>query len=99
MIDAGDIHLANLHEERRRHVLVISHRRFHEHSGRVLVAPELFGEPDEIGFPWRIQVGDAVFAIDLVRSLPATRLLERTDRAPSSAMTLARRALANITTQ
>lgn len=97
MIDAGDIHLADLHEERRRHVLVISSRRFHELSGRVLVAPELFSAPDEIAFPWRVQIGDATFAIDLVRSLPATRLLERTDRAPTVAMTLVRRALLNIT--
>lgn len=97
MIDAGDIHLADLHEERRRHVLVISSRRFHELSGRVLVAPEVFSPADEVLFPWRVQIGTAVFAIDLARSLPTTRLLERTDRAPSSAMTLVRRALVNIT--
>lgn len=97
MIDAGDIHLADLHEERRRRVLVISNRRFHQTSGRVIVAPELFGEADEVPFPWRVQVGDIVFAVDLVRSLPTTRLLRRTNRAPASAMTLVRRALLNIT--
>ena len=97
MIDAGDIHFADLHEERRRHVLVISNRRFHNATGRVLVAPELFGEPDEVPFPWRVQVGDIVFAVDLVRSLPTTRLLRRTNRAPASATALVRRALLNIT--
>ena len=97
MIDAGDIYVADLHQERRRHVLVISTRRFHQLSGRVLVAPELFSERDVVDFPWRVQIGDAVFAVNLVRSVPATRLLERTDRASVSAMTLVRRALVNTT--
>ena len=43
MTDAGDIHLADLNEECRRHVLVVSNRRFNRLSGRVLVAPELRG--------------------------------------------------------
>ena len=97
MIDAGDIHLADLNEERRRRVLVISNSRFQRVSGRVLVAPEIIGEPDEVPFPWRVQVDDAVYAVDLVRSLPVARLLDRTDRAPSAAMAAVRRALLNIT--
>ena len=97
MTDAGDIHLADLNEERRRRVLVISNSRFQRVSGRVLVAPEIMGEPDEVPFPWRVQVDDAVYAVDLVRSLPVVRLLARTDRAPSTAMAAVRRALLNIT--
>ena len=97
MINVGDIHLADLNEERRRHVLVISNSRFERVSGRVLVAPEIIGEPDEIPFPWRVQVDDAVYAVDLVRSLPAARLLDRTDRAAATAMAAVRRALLNIT--
>ena len=97
MTDAGDIHLADLNEERRRRVLVISNSRFQRASGRALVAPEIIGEPDEVPFPWRVQVDDAVYAVDLVRSLPVARLLDRTDRAPSTAMAAVRRALLNIT--
>ena len=97
MIDAGDIYLADLNEERRRRVLVISNARFQRVSGRALVAPEIIGEPDEVPFPWRVQVDDAVYAVDLVRSLPVARLLERTDRAPAAAMAGVRRALFNIT--
>ena len=97
MINAGDIHLADLNEERRRQVLVISNDRFHRVSGRVLVAPEINGEPDEVPFPWRVQIDDTVYAVDLVRSLPANRLLDRTDRAPADAMAIVRRAILNIT--
>jgi mRNA-degrading endonuclease toxin of MazEF toxin-antitoxin module len=97
VIDAGDIHLADLNEEHRRRVLVISNDRFHRASGRVLVAPEIYGPPDEVPFPWRVQVDTAVYAVDLARSLPVDRLLDRTDRAPSAAMSAVRRALLNIT--
>ena len=97
MINAGDIHLADLNEERRRRVLVISNNRFHRASSRVLVAPEIIGKPDEVPFPWRVQVDDAVYAVDLMRSLTADRLLDRTDRAPVAAMAEVRRALLNIT--
>lgn len=96
MIDAGDIHLADLNEERRR-VLVISTARFHRISSRVLVAPEIIGEPDAVPFPWRIQVDDGVYAVDLIRSLPVQRLLDRVGRAPIAAMTVAHRALLNLT--
>jgi mRNA-degrading endonuclease toxin of MazEF toxin-antitoxin module len=97
VIDAGDIHLADLNEEHRRRVLVISNGRFHGVSGRALVAPEIIGEPDEVPFPWRVQIDDAVYAVDLVRSMPADRLRERTDRASAAAMIVVRRALLNIT--
>ena len=97
MISSGDIHIADLNEERGRRVLVISIDRFHRASGRVLVAPEIVGEPDEVPFPWRIEVDEVVYAVDLLRSLPIDRLRERVDRAPSGAMTRAHQVLANIT--
>ncbi len=97
MIEAGDIHLADLNEERRRRVLIVSNARFNRSTGRVLVAPELSGEPPEVPFPWRVSVADAVFAVDLLRSIPVDRLLDRTDRAPHPTMLTVRRALLNIT--
>jgi mRNA-degrading endonuclease toxin of MazEF toxin-antitoxin module len=97
MTDAGDVHLADLSDERRRHVLVVSNRRFQRLSGRVLVAPELGGEADEVAFPWRVEVDGRVFAVDLLRSLPLERLLERTDRAPAATMVAVRRAVHAIT--
>jgi mRNA-degrading endonuclease toxin of MazEF toxin-antitoxin module len=96
MIDAGDIHLADLNEERQRRVLVVSNRRFHDLSARVLVAPEMFGGPDDVPFPWRVQLDDAVFAVDLLRSVPVARLLERTGRVPVATMDATRRALLHI---
>jgi mRNA-degrading endonuclease toxin of MazEF toxin-antitoxin module len=97
VINAGDIHLADLNEERRRRVLVISNDRFHRVAGRALVAPEIIGEPDEVPFPWRVQIDNGVYAIDLMRSLSVDRLLDRVDRAPAVAMAVVRRALLNIT--
>ena len=97
MIEAGDIYLADLNEERRRPLLVVSNARFNRSADRVLVAPEISGEPVEAPFPWRVSVDDAVFAVDLLRSIPAGRLLERTDRAPFATMLIVRRAVLNMT--
>lgn len=97
MIDAGDIHLADLNEEVRRRVLVLSKNRFNVAAGRVVVAPEFLGEVDEVAFPWRVHIEGAVYAVDLVRSIPTDRLLERVDRAPAAAMARVRRALLHIT--
>ena len=97
MTDAGDIWLADLNDERRRRVLVLSTARFHRLAGRALVAPELPGSADEMAFPWRIDVEGAVYAVDLLRSLPTERLLERVDRAPAPAAAAARRALRHMT--
>ncbi len=97
MSDAGDIHLADLNEERRRRVLVLSSRRFAQLSHRVLVAPEVLEAPDEVPFPWRIEVDGVVFAVDLLRSLSADRLIEHTGRAPADAVRRARQALHTVT--
>ena len=97
MIQSGDIHVADLNDERRHRVLVVSNSRFHRLATRALVAPEIPGPADDVPPPWRVQVDDAVYAFDLLRTLPISRLLERTGRAPETVIAAARRALANIT--
>ena len=98
MILSGDIYRAVLNTEVRVRVLVISTERFHRISGRSLVVPEVFGESaDPVNYPWRVRVDDAVFAIDLIRSVALDNLLERLDRAPAKAMENVRRTLLAIT--
>jgi mRNA-degrading endonuclease toxin of MazEF toxin-antitoxin module len=80
VIEAGDIHLADVNQEQRRHVLVVSSGRFNRLSGRAIVAPAIPGEPDEVPFPWRVEAEGMVFALDLLRSIPTERLLERVGR-------------------
>lgn len=96
MTEAGDIYLADLNEPVRRRVLVVSSGRFNRVSDRVIVAPEIAGPPDDVPFPWRMPVGDAVFAVDFLRSVPVNRLLERTDIAQYPTMQAVRRAMFNI---
>jgi mRNA-degrading endonuclease toxin of MazEF toxin-antitoxin module len=97
VIFAGDIFLADLNEETRRHVLVVSNDRFHRASGRVMVAPQVTGKSADSPFPWRVAIDDRTYAIDFVRSIDAARLLERIDRAPAVAMAAVRRTLRHIT--
>lgn len=80
MIEAGDIHLADVNQEQRVPVLVLSTGKFGRLSGRAIVAPAVPGEPDEVPFPWRVEAEGHVFAVDLLRSIPIDRLLERVDR-------------------
>jgi mRNA-degrading endonuclease toxin of MazEF toxin-antitoxin module len=96
VISFGDIHLADLNEERRRRVLVISNGRFEKLTGRVVVAPEMESGPEEVLFPWQIRVGSATFAVDHLRSMPTSRLLRRVDRATPEAVSAVKRVLANI---
>jgi mRNA-degrading endonuclease toxin of MazEF toxin-antitoxin module len=95
-MEPGDIHLADLNEEQRRHVLVLSVGRFNLAADRVIVAPQLFGPPDEVPLPWRVEVDGKVFAVDLLRSMPTSRLLERVDRAPQPLVAQAQRVLRHI---
>lgn len=97
MIEAGDIYLADLNEDRRLRVLVVSNERFHRLAGRVLVAPELALLPGDVTFPWRVTVEDTTFAVDLLRSVPAERLLERVDRAPAGVVKQVEQVLRHIT--
>ena len=90
VIRSGDVHLADVNDEVRRRVLVVSNDQFNAVSGRALVAPEVL-------FPWRVRIDDAVYAVDLARSFANTRLLERIDRAPVATMASVRQALLHIT--
>ncbi len=93
----GDIHLADLNEERRRRVLVASNARFNHATRRVVVIPEVFGEPDDVPFPWRVMIDDAIFAVDLLRTISIERLLQRTGQASLVDMLQIRRAILHIT--
>lgn len=97
MIQPGDIFVADLNEEVQRRVLVVSNARFTSASGRAVVIPEIVGQTDEIPFPWRIDVEDGIFAVDLLRSIPVERLLDHTGRASFAAMVKIRRAVVHIT--
>ena len=97
MIDAGDIYLADLNEERRRQEMVISTGRSHQWSGRALVAPQINGPSLDVSYPWHVQVDGVEFAIDAVRTIQLDRLLDRIDRAPASVNLAVRRVIQSIT--
>lgn len=96
MIDIGDIHLADLGQERRIPVLIVSSGRFTGLAGRAIVAPAIPGEPDEIPFPWRIEAEGHVFAVDLLRSIPTERLLERIGRVTPTVAASVQRVIRHI---
>lgn len=92
MPDAGDIYLADLNDEKRHSVLVLSNSRFHDLAGRAFVLPAAPPRP----FPWRIDTDDETFALDLLQSVSVDRLLERTGRASEAALGRARMAMRHI---
>ncbi|MEM8746820.1 MAG: type II toxin-antitoxin system PemK/MazF family toxin [Actinomycetota bacterium] len=98
MIDAGTIHLADVGQETRRLVLVVSNQRFHRSSGRVFVCPRLTieGDLDEL-FPWWIDSDEGVFALDQIASIPVSRLLEQRGALTRIGGARMRRAIAAIT--
>ena len=96
MIEAGEIHLADVNQEQRLPVLVVSNSRFTRLSGRAIVAPAVPGAPDEVPFPWRIDAEGHVFAIDLLRSIPTDRLLERVGRVTPSVAAAVQRVTRHI---
>ena len=88
---AGDIYLADAHEERRRHVLVLSDTRFHRATQRAIVAPRI----DTIAAdesPWRPGVEER-FAVDFLVTLPLERLLEAVGRVDAATLRRAQRAV------
>ncbi len=92
MIEAGEIWLADLRGARRRRVLVLSDPRWIRATGRVLVAPEMPIEPEEVRVPWRLPLGNATFAVDHARTVSEARLLERVEQTPRHLLAAARRA-------
>lgn len=97
MIDVGAIYVADLGDERSHRVLILSNARFSRLSGRALVAPGRDASRLDRLAPWHIPVGEEVFAVELARSVPTTRLLHHSGDAPYDAVASARRALAAIT--
>jgi len=93
MIDQGDVSLADLNLESRLPVLVLSNRRFHQLTGRALVAPKEDHEP----FPWRIEHGDSSYAVDLARTISIDHLGDVVDVVSVAAQARASRALRFIT--
>ena len=92
MADAGDIYLADVNDEVRRQVLVISNSRFHDLARRAFVLPTASPRP----YPWRIEHDAEVYAADLLQTIPTDRLLERQGRAPQSIVRRARQAIRHI---
>lgn len=92
MPDAGDIYLADVNDEIRRQVLVISNSRFHDLAERAFVLPSAPPRP----YPWRIQHGDQTYAVDLLQTLSTDRLLEFVERVPQSVIRQARQAIRHI---
>lgn len=76
---------------------MLSNDRFHRMSERVLVAPAVDVDDDEVLPPWYIRMDGDVFALDLLRSISVARLLKRTGRASSVDRERARRALRLVT--
>mgnify|MGYP001057882894 CR=1 FL=1 len=97
-MDAGDVYVADLGGEVRRHVLVLSNAGFHRRAARALVAPEWRGAEVDVPFPWIVTAEDDLrFAVDHMRSVPLERLLHRVTTAPFRTVVAARRALLAIT--
>lgn len=97
MIDAGDIYVADVNDEVRRPVLAVSADRFHRLADQAFVVPQISTDSVEDLFPWRIEVGGAVYAVDRMRSIATTRLFERTGRATLAEMNAVRRAIRHLT--
>ncbi len=95
-MDAGDIYRADLNDEVARRVLIVSVQRFHDLSARAIVAPELGLPPDEVAPPWRVDLDGTVFAVDMLRSLPVDRLLDRVDRCPADVVERVRAVVRHI---
>ena len=74
----------------------MSNARFHRLSDRALVAPEEVAPPAEVAAPWSVEAAGAMFAIDLVRSVPLERLLEVVGGASVAEARRAQRALSAI---
>lgn len=93
MIEQGEISIADLNLAVRLPVLVLSNRRFHQLTGRALVAPSEQMEP----FPWRVEHGDESYAVDMARTVSVDNLGDVIGTVSVSARNQAIRALRFIT--
>ena len=88
---AGDVFLADTHDEQRRRVLVVSDTRFHQATARAIVAPSIATVAADES-PWRPGV-DERFAVDFLTTLPIERLLEAVGRVDGDTLRRAQRAV------
>ena len=88
---AGDIFLADTHDEQRRRVLVVSDTRFHEATARAIVAPSISTVAADES-PWRPGVGER-FAVDFLTTVPLDRLLQAVGRVDAATLRRAQRAV------
>jgi mRNA-degrading endonuclease toxin of MazEF toxin-antitoxin module len=88
---AGEIFLAETHDEQRRRVLVISDRRFHQATARAIVAPSIATVAADQS-PWRPGAEER-FAVDFLTTLPLDRLLEAVGRVDAATLRQAQRAI------
>ena len=90
---AGDVYLADARDEVRRRVLVLSDARFHQATGRAIVAPSIAVVAGDES-PWR--VGDTErFATDFLTTIPLDRLLEAVGRVDVATLRRAHRGVTN----
>jgi len=89
MIAQCENSIADLNQEVRLPVLVLSNRQFHQLTGWALVAPKVQTVPH----PWRIDHAGETYAVDLARTVSLDNLGEVVATASVSAQNRAMRAL------
>ena len=91
----GEVWIADLGDEIRRRVLVLSDARLHQLANRAVVAPMSTEVPDAA--PWFVDAGDDEYAnVHLIRSIPVARLLERARAVDHRAMVEIRSVLTHL---
>lgn len=88
---AGDIYVADIRDEVRRRVLVLSDARFHQATARAIVAPSIATVAGDES-PWR-PGSDERFAVDFLTTLPVDRLLQSVGRVDAATLRHAQRAI------
>ncbi len=96
-MDPGSVYVADVGQERRIRVVVLSNGRYNRHAARVVVVPQFDGPPDGVPSPWRVSDGDRVYAVDFVLSLATERLLEVDGHVSASTLRRLRDVLLRIT--
>lgn len=86
MIEAGDVHLADVGTDTRRHVVVLTSAKFHRLTGRAIVAPLAPTVALDADDPFVVDAESETVHVAFLRSTPLERLLDRTDRLSNAAL-------------
>lgn len=79
------LYLADVGEDRRRRVLVVSGPRFGATTGRAVVVPEIGFDPDLPLSPWRVPFEEtAALAVDRLTTVPKDVLHHQVGQLPIS---------------